>query len=123
MSIKRRFLMMEGGDKNEIGENGSNLSSGQKARISIARGFYSNDDILLFDDLFSVLDINVGLMIFEKGIKDYLKDKTRLFITNSFQYLQFMDKIVYFEKGEIKFFGNYDDFSKSEFFLRQMIII
>ena len=68
--------MMEGGDKNEIGENGSNLSSGQKARISIARGFYSNDDILLFDDLFNVLDINVGLVIFEKGIKDYLKDKT-----------------------------------------------
>ena len=116
--LKEDFLMMEGGDKNEIGENGSNLSSGQKARISIARGFYSNDDILLFDDLFSVLDINVGLMIFEKGIKDYLKDKTRLFITNSFQYLQFMDKIVYFEKGEIKFFGNYDDFSKSEFFFK-----
>ena len=63
MWIKRRFFNDERRDKNEIGENDSNLLSGQQVRILLARSFYSNDDILLFDDLFSVLDINVGLMI------------------------------------------------------------
>ena len=116
--LKEDFFMMEGGDKNEIGENGSNLSSGQKARISLARSFYSNDDIFLFDDLFNVLDINVGLLIFKKGIKEFLKDKTRIFVNNSLQYLHFMDKILYLEKGKIKFFGKFQDFSKSDLFFK-----
>ncbi len=97
MWIKRSFFNDERRDKNEIGEN-SNLLSGQQVRILLARSFYSNDDILLFDDLFSVWDINVGLMIFIKGIKEFLKDKTRIFVNNSLQYLQFMDKILLFWK-------------------------
>ena len=119
--LEEDFLMMKGGDNNEIGESGYNLSSGQKSRISIARGFYSNDDILLFDDIFNVLDINIGLLIFQKGIKEYLKDKTRLIVTNSLQYLQLTDKIIYFEKGKMIFYNNYKEFTKSDIFNKMNI--
>ena len=41
-----------GGDSTEIGENGINISGGQKSRISLARGFYADKDIYIFDDLY-----------------------------------------------------------------------
>ncbi len=48
----------------EIGEKGINLSGGQKARVGLARGVYSNRDIILMDDPISALDANVKKNIF-----------------------------------------------------------
>jgi len=52
------------GIKTEIGERGVNLSGGQKARISLARAIYSNQDIYLLDDPVSAVDAHVGELIF-----------------------------------------------------------
>ncbi len=46
-----------------IGEKGSTISGGQKARISLARALYSESDILLLDDLLSAVDVHVGKFI------------------------------------------------------------
>ncbi|CAG5100511.1 Oidioi.mRNA.OKI2018_I69.XSR.g17031.t1.cds [Oikopleura dioica] len=93
--------ILEGGDSTEIGERGINLSGGQKQRVSIARAVYSEADIYLFDDPLSAVDAHVGRRIFDKvlGPEGYLKNKTRLFVTHSTQYLPNCDRIIVMETG------------------------
>jgi ABC-type bacteriocin/lantibiotic exporter with double-glycine peptidase domain len=50
----------------EIGEKGINLSGGQKARVSLARAVYADNDIVLMDDPISALDANVRKLIFKE---------------------------------------------------------
>lgn len=47
-----------------VGESGSNLSGGQRARVSLARAMYSDADILLLDDPLSALDAHVRVQLF-----------------------------------------------------------
>lgn len=98
----------------EIGERGINLSGGQKQRIGIARALYSDADIYLIDDCLSALDSHVGKKIFEKVFKKYLKNKTRIMVTHSLQYLDKVDSILFLNKnGKIECQGNYEDLIKN----------
>ena len=58
--------MLVSGDLTLVGERGSALSGGQKARVNLARAVYHDADIYLLDDPFSAVDIEVGKHIFEK---------------------------------------------------------
>lgn len=58
--------ILPAGDMTEIGEKGINLSGGQKARVSLARAVYTNNDIFLMDDPISALDANVRKSIFKE---------------------------------------------------------
>ena len=52
-------------DMSEIGERGINLSGGQKARLSLARAVYQQNEIVLMDDPVSALDATVRRRIFD----------------------------------------------------------
>jgi len=58
-----------------VEENGSNLSGGQKARLSLARAVYSDADIYLLDDPFSALDPEVSGKIMKNCINGCLSQK------------------------------------------------
>ena len=58
-SLTRDLTLLPAGDLTELGDRGVNVSGGQKQRISIARAFYANADIYLFDDPLSALDAKV----------------------------------------------------------------
>jgi len=60
--------MLPAGDQTEIGEKGINLSGGQKQRVSLARAFYSQADVYVFDDPLSAVDAHVGRHIFDNLI-------------------------------------------------------
>lgn len=64
--LARDLEILEGGDLTQIGEKGINLSGGQKARVSIARAVYANNDIVLMDDPLSALDAHVRKEIFQQ---------------------------------------------------------
>ena len=64
--LGRDLEILNGGDLTEIGEQGVNLSGGQKARVSIARAVYANKDIILMDDPLSALDAHVKRKVFDK---------------------------------------------------------
>ncbi|KAG5518290.1 hypothetical protein PMAC_003086 [Pneumocystis sp. 'macacae'] len=97
------------GNLTEIGEKGVTLSGGQKQRINIARSIYFNADIILLDDSLSSVDSNVSKCIFEKCIRNFLKDKTVIFVTHHLNILNKADKIVYLENGKIMEIGKYSD--------------
>lgn len=89
------------GDETEIGENGINLSGGQKARLSLARALYQDRDFYLIDDPFSAVDAHVGKHILEHCILGFLKQrgKTIMLTTNHTQYLTSADNIILIEEG------------------------
>ena len=76
----------------------------------MARSLYSNADIYLLDDTLSAVDSHVGKSIFDSviGPNGMLKEKTRLFVTNSLNFLPQVDEIVMFEDGFIIETGAYD---------------
>ena len=105
-----------GGDLTEIGEKGVNLSGGQKARISLARAMYCDNDIYILDDPISALDAHVGKNIMNNCIMGYLKGKTIILATHALQYAAFADKIYYMKNGEINWEGNYNELIQQEFY-------
>jgi ABC-type transport system involved in cytochrome bd biosynthesis fused ATPase/permease subunit len=108
--------IFEAGDLTEIGEKGVNLSGGQKARISIARALYSEKDIYIFDDPISALDANVGMKIMKKCIIKHLSNKTRILVTHALQYIPFSNRIIYLNKGELKWMGTYEEIKEQDFY-------
>lgn len=110
-SLMSDLKIMPAGDATEIGEKGINLSGGQKQRISLARSLYSNADIYLFDDPLSAVDSHVGKHIFDQviGPNGLLKEKTRIFVTNSLGFLPQVDEIIVLENGTIVEQGQFED--------------
>ena len=105
-------------DETMLGENGINLSGGQKIRLSIARALYSDSDIYLFDDPISALDVHVGKAVMEEGIVGYLKGKTRIVATHAIAFLKYFDYIYVLDDGRVVEEGDYEYISGTEVFKR-----
>ncbi|CAG5115398.1 unnamed protein product [Candidula unifasciata] len=97
------------GDQTYVGERGLQLSGGQKARISLARCVYHDADVYLLDDPLSSVDSHVGLHIFQRCIKDFLREKTVILVTHQLQYLKQVDRILVLRDGSIYDSGTYDE--------------
>ena len=72
--------------------------------------------MFFFDDPLSALDVNVGNHVFHNGIKTYLKNRTRIVVTHNLGYLKHFDRIIFMDKGEIVYDGNYEDIKEKEFY-------
>ncbi|KAL4482732.1 hypothetical protein ABPG73_021392 [Tetrahymena malaccensis] len=105
--LKPDFQDLINGDQTQIGENGVNLSGGQKARISLARSLYSNSSILLLDEILSAVDIEVGRFIVQECLLKYKKNTTIILTTNHFHFLKYMDYIYFMKDGQIILEGDY----------------
>lgn len=103
------FKQFPQGDMTIVGERGSSLSGGQKARINLARAVYRQADIYILDDPLSAVDTHVGKHLFEECLQRYLSDKTRILATHQLQYIKYVDGIVLMEHGSMKFFKTYVD--------------
>jgi ABC-type multidrug transport system fused ATPase/permease subunit len=118
-SLRGDLSELEGGDLTEIGENGINLSSGQIRRIAIARCLYAKKDIYLFDQPTFSIDKESGWKILYNGIFQFLKNKTRIVVTDKEEYAQYADKIIFLKNGEILFNGSYYELSVSNIDFKQ----
>ncbi|XP_062185916.1 ABC transporter C family member 2-like isoform X2 [Phragmites australis] len=112
-SLRHDLDLLPGGDLTEIGERGVNISGGQKQRVSMARAVYSDSDVYIFDDPLSALDAHVGRQVFDKCIKEELRHKTRVLVTNQLHLLPYVDKILLIHDGVIKEEGTFDELSYS----------
>ncbi|KAL4497792.1 hypothetical protein ABPG72_000547 [Tetrahymena utriculariae] len=94
------------GDQKVISSDGNNLSGGQRQRISLCRALYQDNDIYLFDDIFSSLDAHVAEYIYKNAILKYLikqKNKTVILVTSHYGFLtnDITSNIIYLKNGEI----------------------
>ncbi|XP_011635936.1 probable multidrug resistance-associated protein lethal(2)03659 isoform X3 [Pogonomyrmex barbatus] len=103
------FKQFPQGDQTVVGERGSSLSGGQKARINLARALYRQSDIYLLDDPLSAVDAHVSKHLFQECIQRYLVGKTRILATHQLQYIKGVDAILLLEQGKIKYFSHYQD--------------
>ena len=104
------------GIEHVVGDAGVALSGGQKARLALARCLYQDADIYLIDDVTSALDVHVGGMVFNKTIKEFLKEKTVVMTTHNLQFLKDSDFIYYMDQGQILVNGNFDDIKRTDLF-------
>ncbi|KAA0190835.1 hypothetical protein HAZT_HAZT002816, partial [Hyalella azteca] len=82
------------GDLTFVGERGTTLSGGQKARISLARALYQDGDVVLLDDPLSAVDAAVGKQLFDLCIRGYLRRKAVILVTHQLQYISAAHNIL-----------------------------
>uniref|UniRef100_A0A8D3CRR3 Multidrug resistance-associated protein 4 n=1 Tax=Scophthalmus maximus TaxID=52904 RepID=A0A8D3CRR3_SCOMX len=111
-ALKRDMDLLPGGDLAMVGDRGTNLSGGQKARVSLARSVYQDADIYLLDDPLSAVDAEVGRHLFEECICGLLRKKPRILVTHQLQYLKAADHIVVLKEGQVVAQGTYSELQR-----------
>lgn len=99
--LETDLTLLTKGDATVIGERGSTLSGGQRARISLARALYKNADIYLLDDVLSALDAQVTAKIFKETLSGHLKGKTIILATHLLNYLNLVNAVYFIHNGRI----------------------
>ena len=99
---------MEGNTNAHIARGGTNVSGGQKQRLSIARAIARNPEIYIFDDTFSALDYKTD-SILRKELKKYTKNATCLIVAQRIGTIMNADKIIVLDKGNCVGIGKHKE--------------
>ncbi|KAB0345164.1 hypothetical protein FD754_022090 [Muntiacus muntjak] len=113
-ALEEDLQLLEERDLTEIGDRGTPLSGGQKARVSLARAVYQDADIYLLDDPLSAVDAGVSRHLFEQCIHQALQEKITVLVTHQLQFLKDASQILILKDGKMVKRGTYTEFLKSE---------
>lgn len=94
-----------------IARGGTNISGGQRQRLSIARAIARDPEIYIFDDSFSALDYQTDLTL-RQELKKYTKNATSMIVAQRIGTIMNADKIVVLDKGECVGFGTHKSLLK-----------
>lgn len=95
-----------------IARGGTNISGGQKQRLSIARAIARDPEIYIFDDSFSALDYKTDATL-RKELKEYTKDATSMIVAQRIGTILNADKIVVLDKGKCVGIGTHKELLKN----------
>ena len=105
---------MPSGIEEPISQGGTNVSGGQKQRLSIARALVKNADIYIFDDTFSALDYHTDALLREalnKMVKE--KHSTVFIVAQRISSIMHADKIIVLDQGKIVGNGTHAELMKN----------
>ncbi|AEV29223.1 ABC-type multidrug transport system, ATPase and permease component [Sphaerochaeta pleomorpha str. Grapes] len=88
------------GFASEISQGGSNVSGGQKQRLSIARALIKNPEVFIFDDSFSALDFKTDMKL-RKALKEHTGTSTVLIIAQRVSTIMKAEQIIVLDEGKI----------------------
>lgn len=103
---------MDGEYEAHIAQGGTNVSGGQKQRLSIARAIARDPEIYIFDDSFSALDFKTDATL-RRALKEYTKDATSIIVAQRIGTIINADKIVVLNEGECVGIGTHKELLKS----------
>ena len=98
--------------ESEISQGGSNVSGGQKQRLSIARALAKNPKILLFDDSFSALDYKTDVTL-RKTLREKMQDTTTIIVAQRIATILNADKIIVMNEGKVVGIGKHQELLKT----------
>lgn len=103
---------MDGTYAAHIARGGTNISGGQKQRLSIARAIARNPEIYIFDDSFSALDYQTDATL-RKELKKHTKDATSMIVAQRIGTIINADKIIVLDKGVCVGMGTHQELLKN----------
>lgn len=112
---------MQGQYDAPIAQGGSNVSGGQKQRLSIARAIYRKPEILIFDDSFSALDYKTDKTL-RSALKKETKDVTTLIVAQRIGTIRDADRIIVLDEGKMAGMGTHDELMKNCSVYRQIAL-
>ena len=96
------------GFKTEISQGGTNVSGGQKQRLSIARALIKKPEIYIFDDSFSALDLKTDAAL-RKALNKKTKNSTILLVAQRVSTIINADQIVVMDEGKVAGIGTHNE--------------
>lgn len=103
---------LKNGYKNEIAQGGSNVSGGQRQRLSIARAITVEPNVYIFDDSFSALDFKTDAKL-RLALAKETKHKTVLIVGQRINTIMNADKIIVLDEGKIVGQGTHQELMKN----------
>lgn len=98
--------------ESDISQGGTNISGGQKQRLSIARAIAKEPEIYIFDDSFSALDYKTDYVL-RKELKKYTKDATNVIVAQRIGTIINADKIIVLDSGKTVGMGTHKELLKN----------
>lgn len=102
------IINMKDGFDYQISQGGTNISGGQKQRLSIARALVRKPEIYLFDDSFSALDFKTDAKL-RIALKKEIKDSTVIIVAQRVSTIMDADQILVLDEGEIVGIGKHKE--------------
>lgn len=98
--------------KSTISQGGSNVSGGQKQRLSIARAIAKHPDVYIFDDSFSALDYKTDVTL-RAALKEKTQDSTVIIVAQRISTILHAEQIIVLDDGKIAGIGTHKELLKS----------
>ncbi|OPJ64148.1 ABC transporter ATP-binding protein [Clostridium oryzae] len=99
---------MDGGYEHEIAQGGTNVSGGQKQRLSIARALVRKPEIYIFDDSFSALDFKTDAQL-RAALKSETQDSTVIIVAQRVGTVMEADRIIVLDEGSVVGMGTHKE--------------
>ncbi len=94
--------------KATVSQGGTNVSGGQKQRLSIARAIAKDPEIFIFDDSFSALDFKTDSML-RKALKEHTRNATTIIVAQRISTILTADQIIVLEDGHVAGIGTHKE--------------
>jgi ATP-binding cassette subfamily B protein len=116
--LKEDVQRFGAGEQTLVGEKGIMLSGGQKQRLSIARALLTPSDLIIMDNVLSAVDYETERTIL-KGVFNRIQGQSLLVVSHRVSALEYMDKILVLDQGEIIARGTHTELLENSRYYRE----